>query len=182
MSVGFRHVTRAHDLAAPSSSGYQSPKDTESAQEELLERVKVDCKHDVPFVAGMSEDGETLYVDKEAYPEIVKLGYLRALIVHEMVEHCLMEDVGMKYQEAHAIATGAEESTLRADGIDQTKYNADYDRIIRKVASRGKYPNVPEDLDTEPYQDEGDAGEVEPAEHGGLMGGKARMPALTYGR
>lgn len=171
MSVGFRHVTHP----GPSSSGYQSPRDTESAQEDLLDGVKIDCKHDVPFVAGMSEDGETLYVDKEAYAEIEKLGYLKALIVHEMVEHCLMEKCGLKYQEAHAIATGAEESTLRADGIDQTKYNANYDRIIRKVSSRGVYKNIPADLDTEPYQDEGEESEIEDGE--GILGGKA-----GYGR
>ncbi len=170
MSVGFRHVDH-------SSSGYQSPADIQSAQEEMLEHVNVDCDHDVPFVAGMSEDGETLYVDKEAYPEIVKAGYLRALIVHEMVEHCLMCYCGMKYAPAHAIAQGAEESTLRADGIDQTKYNRDFDRIIRKVAARGEYKNIPEDLDTEPYKDDGD--ESEPDEGDGMMGGKANYGAAA---
>lgn len=176
MSVGFRHTTPP----GPRSSGYENPHDARAAQDEMLECVNVDCKHDVPFVAGMSEDGDTLYVDKEAYPEIEKAGYMRALIVHEMVEHCLMEHCGMKYQEAHAIATGAEESCLRADGIDQTKYNAFYDRIIRKVASRGDYKNVPDDLDTEPYQDEGEESEIE---HGDEYGGKAIIHGSgAYGR
>lgn len=177
MSVGFRHST-----PGPSSSGYDSPKDTRAAQTEMLDCVNVDCKHDVPFVAGMSEDGETLYVDKEAYPEIEKAGYLRALIVHEMVEHCLMKYCGMKYKPAHAIATGAEEATLRADGVELPKYDTFYDRIIRMVSSRGEYKNVPDDLDTEPYQDEGESSEIE--EHDGMMGGKASYPAPVngYGR
>jgi hypothetical protein len=175
MSVGFRHTSHAHSYGTSggvgvNSSGYENPSDARDAQEEMLECVNIDCKHDVPFVAGMSKDGETLYVDKEAYPEIEKAGYLRALIVHEMVEHCLMSDCGMKYQEAHAIATGAEESCLRADKIDQTKYNTFYDKIIRKVAARGAYKNVPDDLDTEPYVDSGDEKDIEENEP---AGGKA---------
>jgi hypothetical protein len=160
LSVGFRS---RHD------SGWINPKDEEIGEDDLLGDVSIDHDFDVPFVAGMSKDGKTLYVDHEAFKEIKKLGYLRELIIHEMVEHLLMSQLGLPYKPAHAIATGAEEAAVRAKGIPQSKYDHNYDRIIRMVSSRGKYPNVPKDLDLEPYKDEGEEKEVESA-HEGMMG------------
>ena len=165
MSVGFK----AHD-----GSGYENPRKVRDAEEFILNHIELDHSVDVPFCAGVSEDGQTLYVDHAIYDELEKLGYLRPLCVHELVEHALMRMLGMKYDDAHAIATGAEESCLRADGIDKTTYNRNWNRLIRKVQTRGEYPNVPEDLDTEPYnQDDERAEEEGKLDHGLFGGGKA---------
>lgn len=100
----------------------------------------------------MSEDGKTLYVDHEVPEKVGGMDLLKPLVVHELVEHCLMRMCGLPYDEAHYIATAAEEACVRANGYDSQKYNSTWDKIIRNVAARGKYPNVPDDLDTEPYK------------------------------
>jgi hypothetical protein len=172
MSVGFKHHS--------DSSGYIDPKELEEAEEDELEGVTVDCDHDVPFCAGLSTDGKTLFVDHAIYDEVKnKKGYLRCLIIHEMTEHLMMRVLKMPYKPAHNIATAAEECCVKASGIDKKTYDDDWSRWIRKVASRGTYDNVPEDLDTEPYdQDDEKAEEDHKLDHG-LFGhyGKAGYAA-----
>lgn len=170
MSVGFRNR----------GSGYVDPKQVDSAEDDLLKHCNVDCKHSVPFCAGMSKDGNTLYVDSECYDEVVKRGMLKPLIVHEMVEHCLMCYCGLPYEEAHAIATAAEENCVKSCGHNLNEYNAVWDKIIRKVGSRGKYKNIPEDLDTEPYEQEAGEADDDEGKEGGLMG-KAAYGGKAYG-
>lgn len=161
MSTGFRH--HAH------SSGYIAPGDIELAESALLSDVKIDRKHDVPFCAGMSEDGSTLYIDKEVPKEVDGMDLEKTLIVHEMVEHLLMDKCGLKYDEAHYIATAAEEACVRCNGWDVTKYNKAWDKIIRQVSARGNFKNVPQDLDTAPYAEDGTKEEKDEVE-GGLLG------------
>ena len=147
MSVGFRHSD---------ASGLVDPKDVDAAESDLVGHESIDHDHDVPFVAGMSTDGKTLYVDHQAWPMIVKEKLLRPLVVHESVENELMTKYGMKYGPAHAIATAAEEGAAKANGHSLSDYNAKWDRIIRAVSARARYPNVPKDLNTKPYVDEGE--------------------------
>lgn len=166
MSIGFRNHQR-HRY----NSGAVSPTEISDAEDFILEHITIDSDHDVPFCAGVSHDGQTLYIDHEIYKEIeAKKGYLKSLVIHELVEHCLMRMLGMKYLPAHNIATEAEEASVRAEGISQDTYNRDWDRWIRRVASRKEYPNVPDDIDTEPYVDEGDGDEVHGGKTASLMG------------
>jgi len=171
MSVGFK---RAHDHAAGVGSGFTSRATIDAAEKAIRKRVKVERGVDIPYCAGYSRDGKTVYVDKDV-PRIFDLhgrpcDVLRYLVIHEAIEKTLMDGLGLSYQLAHGIATIVEEKAVQADGHDVAAYNAAWDKVIRKVGSRGKYPNVPKDLDTEPYTDEHDAKD----EHAmGMIGGKA---------
>lgn len=171
MSVGFKR----HDHTA-GGSGYTSKATIDRVVAAIKKRTKIVRGVDVPYCAGYSEDGSTVYIDREV-PKTFNLrgkpcDVDKYLVLHEMIEWALMEHLGIPYQYAHALATVCEEKAVQADGHDLSAYNSAWDTVIRKVGSRGKYPNIPKDLDTEPYEDEGQESEVEePGDS--LMGGKA---------
>jgi hypothetical protein len=174
LSIGFGH---RHDHG----SGYDSPTELVDAEDMLKGEVKVDQSHDVPFCAGMSEDGKTMYVDSKIDLKRGGIDRTKPLMVHEVVEYCLIKYFGMKYLEAHNIAIAAEEACVRAEGIPPHTYNKLWDEDIRKVGSRGKYTNIPSDLQTQQYQEAGT--KTEKSEMG-IMGGKAHGPhyaTMRYG-
>jgi hypothetical protein len=150
MSVGFRQ----------SSSGYIDPSQLIGAEKDIAEHVEVNQDHDVPFCAGCAtpnEDGKIcVYIDKDLDLEKDGVDRKPSLLVHEVVEHVLMKYLGMKYTQAHAIATAAEEACVKAEGRSLTQHNELWDQDVRSTASKAKFDNVPEDLDTEPYQDDPD--------------------------
>lgn len=173
MSIGFG---KRHDHG----SGYDSPTELVDAEDMLAGEVKVDQKHDVPFCAGMSEDGKTMYVDSKINLKRGGVDRTKPLMVHEVVEYLLIKYFGMKYLEAHNIAIAAEEACGRAEGLPMGKYAQLWDEDIRAVGSRGKYPNIPKDLQTQQYQQEGT--KTEKADMG-LIGGKSsgRYATMRYG-
>jgi len=130
------------------------------ALDAILKRVKkLDCTHDVPYLAGYSQDGETIYIDRHL-PRTMnykgrKIEVDRYLIMHEEVEKTLIDQLGLHYLHAHQIATRAEEAAVRADGI----LWRDYDRFMQKYVKHigdERLVRVPEDLDLKPYRDEHD--------------------------
>jgi hypothetical protein len=121
---------------------------------------KVDRKHDVPYLAGYSKDGRTIYIDRRLPKSFrTKKGRRvqvdRYLVLHEAMEKTLIDELGLHYQHAHQIAARAEQSAVRADGIPWGEYDAFNQRYIRLVAE-GEWPRSPSDLDLTPYQDEQD--------------------------
>jgi hypothetical protein len=130
------------------------------ALDAVVRRVKkLDRAHDVPYLAGYSLDGKTIYIDRHM-PRSFKLRGRsvetdRFLILHEEVEKTLIDQLGLHYLHAHQIATRAEEAAVRAAGI---KWR-DYDRFMQKhVKTIGDehLTKVPKDLDLKPYRDEHD--------------------------
>src|SRR5579863_7346519 len=92
------------------------------ALDAILRRVmKLDRTHDVPYLAGYSQDGQTIYIDRHLPPTMNykgrKIEVDRYLIMHEEVEKTLIDQLGLHYLHAHQIATRAEEAAVRADGI-----------------------------------------------------------------
>jgi hypothetical protein len=130
------------------------------ALDAVVRRVKkLDRKHDIPYLAGYSVDGKTIYIDRHM-PRAFKfrgrsIETDRFLILHEEVEKTLIDQLGLHYLHAHQIATRAEEAAVRAAGI---KWR-DYDRFMQKhVKTIGdeRLTKVPMDLDLKPYRDEHD--------------------------
>src|SRR5215475_11086706 len=130
------------------------------ALDAILRRVgKLDRTHDVPYLAGYSVDGNTIYIDRHL-PKTMnykgrKVEVDRYLIMHEEVEKTLIDQLGLHYLHAHQIATRAEEAAVRADGI----LWRDYDRFMQKYVKHigdERLNKVPEDLDLKPYRDEHD--------------------------
>jgi len=130
------------------------------ALDAILRRVKkLDRKHDIPYLAGYSEDGKTIYIDRHMPPSFKyrrrTIDTDRFLILHEEVEKTLIDQLGLHYLHAHQIATRAEQAAVRAAGIDWR----DYDRFMQKYVKRigdERLTRVPDDLDTKPYRDEHD--------------------------
>jgi hypothetical protein len=120
---------------------------------------KLDRDHDIPYLAGYSQDGKTIYIDRHM-PRIMKyrgreIDTDRFLILHEEVEKTLIAQLDLHYLHAHQIATRAEEAAVRAAGV----LWRDYDRYMQKYVKRigdERLTKVPADLDLKPYRDEHD--------------------------
>ena len=120
---------------------------------------KLDRTHDIPYLAGYSVYGQTIYIDRHL-PKVMnhggrKIEVDRYLIMHEEVEKTLIDQLGLHYLHAHQIATRAEEAAVRADGI----LWRDYDRFMQKYVKHigdERLQKVPADLDLKPYRDEHD--------------------------
>jgi hypothetical protein len=130
------------------------------ALDAICRRVKkFDRKHDIPYLAGYSKDGKTIYIDRHM-PQFFtfrgrKIDTDRFLVLHEEVEKTLIDQLGLHYLHAHQIATRAEQAAVRAAGINWR----DYDRFMQKYVKRigdERLTKVPDDLDTKPYRDEHD--------------------------
>jgi hypothetical protein len=130
------------------------------ALDAVLRRVKnFDRKHDIPYLAGYSQDGKTIYIDRHMPPSFKFRGRTietdRFLVLHEEVEKTLIDQLGLHYLHAHQIATRAEQAAVRAAGVSWRAY----DRFMQKNVKRAgdeRLSNVPDDLDTKPYRDEHD--------------------------
>jgi hypothetical protein len=159
MPLDFCHPTAPHQkLKLP--EWYVSSLMMDRALDAICRRVKtLDRKHDIPYLAGYSLDGKTIYIDRHM-PQLFKyrgrnIDTDRFLILHEEVEKTLIDQLGLHYLHAHQIATRAEEAAVRAAGIEWR----DYDRFMQKyVKSIGdeRLKKVPKDLDLKPYRDEHD--------------------------
>jgi hypothetical protein len=159
MPLDFCHPTAPHKkLKLP--EWYVSNLMMDRALDAICRRVKkFDRKHDIPYLAGYSEDGKTIYIDRHM-PQFFKfrgrtIDTDRFLILHEEVEKTLIDQLGLHYLHAHQIATRAEQAAVRAAGVNWR----DYDRFMQKYVKRigdERLTKVPADLDTKPYRDEHD--------------------------
>ena len=116
--------------------------------------------YDVPYVAGYSKDGKTLYIDSKC-PKIVNIGgkkldLRRYILFHEAIEKAVMEADGANYIHSHQIALRSERDAVECDGFEWAPYNAECMKIIKSIGSRQEYPQCPKKLDLQPYKDEND--------------------------
>jgi hypothetical protein len=129
------------------------------ALDAIICRVSLDRRHDVPYLAGYSKDGKTIYIDRHL-PRIFVYGKRRIevdryLILHEEVEKTLIDRLGLHYLHAHQIATRAEEAAVRADKIGWRDYDGFMQRYVKQIGDE-RLRKVPQDLDLKPYRDEHD--------------------------
>jgi hypothetical protein len=107
------------------------------ALDAVVRRAKaLDRKHDVPYLAGYSKDGKTIYIDRHMPSSFRYQGRHietdRYLILHEEVEKTLIDQLKLHYLHAHQIATRAEQAAVRAAGVRWR----DYDRFMQKYVKR----------------------------------------------
>ena len=129
------------------------------ALDAILHRVRLDRRHDVPYLAGYSQDGATIYIDRHL-PRILmlrgrKIEVDRYLVLHETVEKTLIDQLGLHYQHAHQIALRAEEAAVLGDHIGWSTYDRFMQRYIKRIGDE-RLVRVPKDLDLKPYRDEHD--------------------------
>lgn len=157
-AVGCHPISPHKKLRIP--DWYVSSLMLDRALDAILRHLKkLDRSHDIPYLAGYSKDGKTIYIDRHLPRSFSYRGREievdRYLILHEEVEKALIDEVGLHYLHAHQIATRAEEAAVRADRIDWR----DYDRFMQKYVKRigdERLKNVPANLDLKPYRDEHD--------------------------
>jgi hypothetical protein len=129
------------------------------ALDAILRRVRVDRSCDVPYLAGYSSNGKTIYIDRHLPERFVwqrrEVAVDRYLILHEAVEKTLIAQLGLHYQHAHQIATRAEEAAVRADRIPWRAYDRFMQRYVKQMGSE-RLKRIPPDLDLKPYRDEHD--------------------------
>ncbi len=136
-----------------------SEKMLSEAVKRILKKVKLDRSWDIPYLAGYSRDGKTVYIDRHL-PKYLETNDKRYdvdpfLILHESVEKSLLAELGLVYQHAHQIALRAEEAAVRASGLSLRVY----DRFMQKHIKSAGHENlkrIPPDLDIKPYHDEKD--------------------------
>ncbi len=102
------------------------------ALDAVVRRVKkLDRNHDIPYLAGYSRDGKTIYIDRHMPPSFRYRGRDidtdRFLILHEEIEKTLIDQLGLHYLHAHQIAARAEQAAIRAE---QRRTTDDADRRL----------------------------------------------------
>jgi hypothetical protein len=130
------------------------------ALDAVVRRVKnLDRKHDIPYLAGYSRDGKTIYIDRHM-PKMMRydgrdIDTDRYLILHEEVEKTLIDQLNLHYLHAHQIASRAEQAAVRAAGIPWTLYDDFMQKNVKHIGDE-RLEKVPGDLDLKPYRDEHD--------------------------
>ena len=160
MPLDLCHPTAPHKrLRLP--EWYVSSLMMDRALDAICRRVKkFDRKHDIPYLAGYSLDGKTIYIDRHMPESFKYRGRVvdtdRFLILHEEVEKTLIDQLGLHYLHAHQIATRAEEAAVRAAGVEWHAYDRFMQKYVKRIGDE-RLKKVPKDLDLKPYRDEHDA-------------------------
>ena len=126
----------------------------------LRRRVrKVDHTYDIPYVAGYSRDGRTVYIDRHlprSFRSWTSRVYVTPfLLTHEIVEKALLDELGLHYLHAHQIAIRSERAAVEAAGVSWRTYEG-FMKKHEKQIEREALQRVPADLDLTPYRDEKD--------------------------
>jgi hypothetical protein len=127
------------------------------ALDAILRRVKkFDREHDIPYLAGYSQDGQTIYIDRHLPKSFTFRGRTvevdRFLILHEEVEKTLIDQLDLHYLHAHQIATRAEEAAVHAHGVTWKAYDRFMQKYVKSIGDE-RLSKVPVDLDLKPYRD-----------------------------
>lgn len=127
---------------------------------DILKQVKVSRDYDVPYLAGYSVDGKTIYIDRNIPITFTtkskkKVETKKYLVLHEAIEKALIDKLGLHYQFAHQIALRTELAAIMADSISWQEYNDFMEKLIKEVGDE-QITSLPPDLDITPYKDEKD--------------------------
>ncbi len=120
----------------------------------------INTSYNVPYLAGYSISGKTLYIDKRI-PEFatingIKVNIWEMVAIHELAEESLENAFDLTYHESHEMAIGAEKVALsqRYPGITWEAYNKWYQPYIKLCNE--SFDHLPPDLDYEPLVDSKD--------------------------
>jgi len=132
----------------------------------ILRRPIIDRDHDIPYIAGYSRDGRTIYIDRHLPRSFQFRGRRvlpeRFLVLHELIEKSLLDEMRLHYLHAHQIALRTEQAAVRAAGISWHAYN-DFTKAYEKKIGDERLVKVPRSLDLTPYRDEDDFATLERA-------------------
>jgi hypothetical protein len=127
--------------------------------EALIDRCIVNRTFDIPYIAGYSRNGKTVFIDRHMPASFATEGKRvktdRFLVLHELVEKSLLDELRLHYLHAHQIALRSEQAAVRAAGVSWHDYNAFTQANEKKIGDE-RLQRVPETLDLTPYSDEKD--------------------------
>jgi hypothetical protein len=123
-------------------------------------RVRVvNREYDIPYIAGCSQDGRTVFIDRHLPRSFRWSGRpVRVepfLLAHEIVEKSLLDELRLHYLHAHQIALRAERDAVAAAGVPWSAYQG-FMKKHEKPIEQEKLSRVPATLDLTPYRDEKD--------------------------
>lgn len=143
----------------PVKDWLMSQKILDDAVKAILKRVRINRSYDIPYTAGYSCDGKTIYIDRHLPKKMVVKGRSintdKFIILHEAVEKALIAYLNLHYQYAHQIALRTEQNAVRAAGIEWRTYDRFMQTYIKEIGDE-RLSRIPADLDIQPYQDEHD--------------------------
>lgn len=158
MSAGHRH----HGATGTQSTLLVNRLEKDPEVRRLLWRHEgVDDTCDLPYLAGYSTDGKTIYIDRHlpdtlSYTHDGKFREYRPrsfLIDHESFEKAVIDALKWRYGHAHEAATGYERRHVMQAGLLWKPYQEAYQPYI-KADEHEKLKRVPHDLDLTPYLDD----------------------------
>ena len=126
----------------------------------VIASITVNTQYQIPYLAGYSTDGKTIYIDKRL-PRFFTtksgktIDVYKYLIVHEKTEKHLEDTKNYKYPYAHELATKAERIAVEKDGIVWDDYQNYMLKMVKKLKNFSA--PLPIDLDTKPERDTHDS-------------------------
>jgi hypothetical protein len=132
----------------------------------LATEPNVSREFKVPYLAGASKDGKTVYIDRDLPTVLPKTGIAvdRYIGLHERSEWWLMTRLGMDYlgkagtDGAHHFAVRIEHNGLIEDGCDPDAYEDELATYIKEDEHADLKPaDLPPDLFLGPYEDDEDS-------------------------
>ena len=126
----------------------------------LKRRVRaIDRSYDIPYIAGYSVDGETIFIDRHlprSFTYWTRRVYVdQFLLTHEIVEKALIDELRLHYLHAHQIALRTEQAAVESAGVSWRAYNR-FTKKHEKQIQIERLQRVPRKLDLTPYRDEED--------------------------
>jgi hypothetical protein len=148
-----------HQVKFPAKDWLVSHAMLDLALDAILKKITVNRRYDIPYLAGYSRNGKTIYIDRHMPRFFITKGRQvktdRFLILHEAIEKTLIDKLGLHYQYAHQIALRTEQEAVRADNISWKEYDRFMQTYIKEIGDE-RLKRVPKDLDVKPYRDEHD--------------------------
>jgi len=131
----------------------------------LRRRVRVvNRSYDIPYIAGYSVDGHTVFIDRHlprSARSLLKTVRVEPfLLTHEIVEKALLDELRLHYLHAHQIAVRAERDAVKAAGVSWWAYQSFMKKHERQIEEEALV-KLPATLDLTPYRDENDFGLLE---------------------
>jgi hypothetical protein len=121
----------------------------------ILRNAKRNYEYDIPYLAGYSNDGKTLYVDRHVPTTIPYKGkcfdFHKFLLWHEATEKSALMLYKIKYHSAHLLASKVEHEKVISAGLPWNVYKK-YTRKWIKTAGHENLNRVPKNLDLLPYR------------------------------
>jgi hypothetical protein len=97
----------------------------------------------VPYIAGYSEDGKTVFIDRHlslTFRWLLKTAREEPFVLtHEIVEKAQLDELRLHYLHAHQVAVRAERDAVKAAGISWGAYQSSVSRV-RDVFLRDSEP------------------------------------------